>query len=117
MKNKDIEKSIKKTISTSKARVWDRLEKQIFDSENTSLEMVTANGSQRVAIKNNKTFIYSMIAIFLAIVVAVGVFVPKLFKKSIDYTGSFFIDINPSIQVVVDKDSRVTEVIPLNEDA
>ena len=117
MKNRDIEKNIKKTISASKERIWDKVEKQIFDRESTSLEMVSANGNQRVAIKNNKTLIYSMIAIFLAIVVSLSIFLPKFFKKSFDYTGSFFIDINPSIQVMVDKDGLVTEVVPLNEDA
>ena len=117
MKNKDIEKNIKKTISASKERVWDKVEKQLFDRESSSLEMATANGNQSVAIKNNKTLIYSVIAIFLAIVVALSAFLPKLFKKSFDYTGSFFIDINPSLQVMVDKDGLVTEVVPLNEDA
>lgn len=117
MKNKDIEKNIKKTISASKERIWDKVEKQICDRESTALEMVTASGNQRVVIKNNKTLLYSMISIFLAIVVALSIFLPKLFKKSLDYTGSFFIDINPSIQVMVDKDGLVIDVVPLNEDA
>ena len=118
MRNKDIEKNIKTTISSSKERVWDRIEKEIFQQETTtSLETATINGNGSITLGKNKPLVYTLCAILIALAVAIGVCIPKFFKNSLDYSGSFFIDINPSVQIMVDKDGLVTEVLPLNQDA
>ena len=118
MRNKDIEKNIKTTISSSKERVWNRIEKEIFQQETTTeLETATVNGNGSITLGKNKPIIYTLFALLIALVVAVGVCIPRFFKNSLDYSGSFFIDINPSVQVMIDKDGLVTEVLPLNQDA
>lgn len=116
MKNRDIEKNIKSAMSSSKSRVWDKIQAKIGE-ESVNLETITATGNGSMVLSNNKPFIYSLCAVLIALIVAVSVFVPKLFKKPLDFTGSFFMDINPSVQIVVDKDGFVTDVIPLNQDA
>lgn len=116
MRNKDIEKNIKSAMSSSKSRIWDKVQAQIGE-QSVNLETVTATGNGGMVLSNNKPFMYSLCVILIAIIVAVSVFVPKLFKKPLDFTGSFFMDINPSVQFTVDKDGFVTDVVPLNQDA
>lgn len=116
MKNKDIEKNIKKMISASKSRVWDKVEKNIFQSEYTSLKTVTVYGNTETTLNSKKPFIYSLCAFLIILIAMVSIFAPKLFRKPLDYTGSLYVDINPSLQVIMDKNGLVTEVVPLNED-
>lgn len=117
MKNKDIEKNIRNIVSPAKDEIWGKIEKEVFVDVPVSLETVAQTGNGSVTVRNNRGFIYALCAAFIAIIVAAAIIIPKLFNKPLDYSGSFFIDINPSVQVVVGSDGNVTEIVPLNDDA
>lgn len=119
MKNNDIEKKLKKIKSPSKEtknKVWDKVEEEL--SFNSELESVTLQGDT-ISIKNNKkrNLAISFTGIFVALVIFFLCLIPLFNKKSsIDYSGSLYIDINPSVQIELDKKGNVTEIIPLNTD-
>lgn len=117
MKNKDIEKNIRNIVSPAKDEIWGKIEKEVFADAPVSLQTVAQTGNGSAALRNNRGFIYALCAAFIALIIAAAIIIPKLFNKPLDYSGSFFIDINPSVQVVVGSDGNVTEIVPLNDDA
>ncbi len=118
MKNKDIEKMIRSSAQPDKKAIWQKIESRVAPS-NAPVEAVADTGRGNVAIKSKKPIIYTVVAFFLAVAVLLSTVLPIALKNknNFNYSGSFFIDINPSIQVLLDKDGNVKEVSPLNDDA
>ncbi len=119
MKNKDLEKKIRSSVSPDKDRIWAKVQSQIPCDVEISGEAVTNNGNTRVSFKNRRNLIYTITALFLALAIALAVVIPLVTKRGglKDFSGSFYIDINPSVQVSVDADGKVTDVTALNDDA
>ncbi len=118
MKNKDIEKNIRLAVSPEKDRIWAKIEEKTFGQPAQTLVTATANGNGNSVVYNGKrNVLISIGVVFLAVIIAICCFIPNFIGTALDYTGSFFIDINPSIQVSVDKDGKVTDVVGVNQDA
>ncbi len=119
MKNKDLEKQICKSISPAKDKIWNKIENEIFTSTAVELETVTETGRGGSVVNRKKPILlFAVCGALLALIVGLCFLIPKLLPNGVkDFSGSFYIDINPSVQVTVDKDGNATEIIPLNQDA
>ncbi len=123
MSDKDLEKKIRSSVSPDKNKIWGKIEREITPS-GQGLELAPATGKGGTVFYKTKTFLLSICAFFVAVAVFLGVFLPIVLKdkpitpsQKFDYSGSFFIDINPSVQVIVDENGVVTDVVALNDDA
>ncbi|MBE7086997.1 MAG: hypothetical protein E7369_01700 [Clostridiales bacterium] len=116
MKNRDIENKIKSSFSPAKKRVWERVESEVLSTP-TVCEAVPEVGSS-VHVTDKRGLIISVCGVFLALIIALCFIIPNFTKSTpLNFSGTFYIDINPSIQVSVDENGKTTEVIPLNQDA
>lgn len=111
-KNK-IEKEIKASLSKSKESVWEMVNENLFTEPQKEAELVAVSGGN-VGIKTNKKLLF--IGLFLAVIIAFTSIFYILFLRK-DLSGYIYIDINPSIQISVDKKGKVEEVFALNDDA
>ena len=111
-KNK-IEKEIKASLSKSKESVWERVNENLFTEPQKEAELVAVSGGN-VGIRTNKKLLF--VGLFLAVLIAFTSIFYLLFLRK-DLSGYIYIDINPSIQISVDKKGKVEEVFALNDDA
>ena len=111
-KNK-IEKEIKASLSKNKESVWERVNENLFTEPQKEAELVAVSGGN-VGIRTNKKLLF--VGLFLAVIIAFTSIFYLLFLRK-DLSGYIYIDINPSIQISVDKKGKVEEVFALNDDA
>ena len=104
-KNK-IEKEIKASLSKNKESVWERVNENLFTEPQKEAELVAVSGGN-VGIRTNKKLLF--VGLFLAVIIAFTSIFYLLFLRK-DLSGYIYIDINPSIQISVDKKGKVEEV-------
>ncbi len=109
MANKDIERKIKNAFSKTVPDVLDSVLQQCSEQKGTVIEM-TEN-------KKKKTLVYKIAAIAAAFVVLLGGTAAALNiigNNSVETT--VFLDVNPSVEILLNRDERVLEVNALNSD-
>ena len=109
MANKDIEQKIKSAFSKSVPDILDSVLQQCSEQKGTVIEM-TEN-------KKKKGLIYKIAAIAAAFVVLFGgtAAVLSMIGVNIVETKVFF-DVNPSVEILLNRNERVLEVNALNSD-
>ncbi len=122
MKKKDIEKKLHNSLSENTPNVWATIaQKTGVDTEKATVEIpVLVTEGAPAPTRKGKTRIFTTVMAIIGIFLCVGgLLLQFLTKKDNGFTlgGSFFIDINPSIQITLTDENTVNEIIPLNEDA
>ncbi len=119
MKNRDIERELRASVTPDKNRIWNKIEQEVFPAAvQTQQVMATNAGNVKTVSFRKKVGLFTSLAAVLALFIAATFLLPQFLQGNVyDFSGSFYMDINPSVQVSVDKKGNVTEVVPLNEDA
>ncbi len=122
MKKKDIEKKLHNSLSENTPNVWATIaQKTGADTEKATIEVpVLVTEGAPTPTRKDKPRIFTTIMAFIGILLCIGGLCLQFWMKKdngLTFGGSFFIDINPSIQVTLTDENTVNEIIPLNEDA
>lgn len=120
MKRREIEKQLKNDLSVASHSDFSKIVERCdtSDSRSTVKErvLVTAGG-EGTKRSTLKPMIFVWISLAFLLVCAVMLIMMGNNAPSSKSGGYFVIDINPSVKIAYDKDGKVTEVTPLNEDA
>ncbi len=119
MKDREIEEKLQGALQENTPSVWDKIALRTGITAEQSEDMTVANGdgTASLAKAKGKGWLAPFLAIALALLLLLTAIIVRYFPKQGKLGGSFFIDINPSIQITLDDEGKVDEVIPLNEDA
>ncbi len=127
MKNKDIEKQLSRSLSQGKQDVWQSIQQKLPDTSVKEQVLVTNTGEATAYDNRRRAKIITLagaLAAAIAIVIALTFILRPLIGGgssplpiTFDGGACFYVDINPSVQVTLDTEGKVTAVHPLNDDA
>ncbi len=122
MKNKDIEKQLHTSLTENTPDVWEEISRRTVGEKAPAYECVPvlAEGEPSIppSARGRGRWLTACLLV-LALLLSAVLFYPCFARRSDPFAvgGSFFIDINPSIQITLTKEERVEDILPLNEDA
>ncbi len=118
MTNREIERKLQRALRENAPDVWEEIAARTGANAKAveAPALVTTNGEVKTGGRIRASALAALLVILLSIGGLILYWLTPLQTKTVGF-GSFFIDINPSIQVTLDEKERADEIIPLNEDA